>query len=62
MGKFIDGGSVAKDSPLFRRGWIFGGKRLTDLTDEAAERAEKEKSSLEKSMPLCVHDEDWNKG
>ena len=60
MGKLIDGGSVPVDSPLFNRGWIFGGKRLTDLTDEAAKRAEKERSSLEKSKPLCVQPEDYD--
>ena len=62
MGKLIDGGSVPKDSPLFKRGWIFGGRRLTDLTDEAKERAEKESSSLEKSKPLCADPEDYDKG
>ena len=49
MGKLIDDGYVPKDSPLFKRGWLFGGRRLTELTDEAKERAEKEKGNLEKS-------------
>jgi hypothetical protein len=40
------------DDPLFSQGWIFGGKRLTDMVEER-------KRAGKNAMPLCAQPEDY---
>jgi hypothetical protein len=52
MAKVTWDGAEPKDSPLFTGGWIFGGRRLSDVAPRVPQDGKN-------AMPLCAQPEDY---
>jgi hypothetical protein len=61
--KVLDLGFMPPDDPLFSRGWIFGGKRLSDVApEEGQENTARSQEDDEGARPLCADPEDYDLG